>query len=635
MILPFKEIHHHYNTMKKLTWLLFGFLLCYFSAYGAETMPFTLINNSDYPDSEIYIALVGKQNGSSIWVDFSTNAEGATQTRPINTSYNSLHKSASDWGYANIFVPLSQISNKVLYMPKLTACRIFFAFKSPMYIHFFDDGGYAGADLQNPADPNHGIRWELVEFSWADNGLWVNTSRVDAYQYPMGVELWGAPGANNAYMKAGELMSHQDILDKFRTEMQHSPFAACYTESGFEDDTHNGIIMQPSKIAAFKEGGEAENYFQDYIDRIWQAFSTKQLVANQGERGIWRGGVAGQTLTMTGELGAFSGVSASVPYKPTTQDVIEGKGALATGSEQDKALQAQLCGAISRGVVDVNVPSGQEQNWGDASKFFVTDVHNRYVAFFHQEDVSYKGKTYAFAYDDTFDQSSTLVTSIPEKVQITIGGFVNDPNQDNQQPPVGDDNNGNKEDEEGTDPVLPELPSPSVGTEIGNGVAGTLQYDYQFAYNGSQVTVTFTCTNPNDFVGIVPALFNKTGGGFVETIGSGTSISVSIPASPGDQIIVAAKFMFAGGDAITPDYTYTVPLSTSLLQSSSIPFVVYPTIVTNYLYVQGAESETYRITNLLGVTQLEGSEYPISVASLSSGYYVLLINNRQFKFIKQ
>lgn len=623
---------------------LFSFICCFLVALtiqAVDTLPFTLVNNSDYSDSEIYIGLVGKQNGSSVWVDFSTNAESATQVRPINSSYNTIHKNDADWGYANIFVPLSSITNKVLHLPKITACRIFFAFKTPMYIHFFDDGGYAGADLQNPSDPNHGIRWELVEFSWADNGLWVNTSRVDAYQYPMGVELWGAAGANNAYMKAGELMSHQDILDKFRTEMKDSPFAACYTESGFEGDKHKGIIMQPSKISAFKEGGAAENYFKDYIDRIWSAFTSKQLVANQGERGIWRGGVSGESLTMVGEFGAFNGVTATVPYKPTTQDVIEGKGALATGSEQDKALQAQLCGAISRGVVDVNVASGVEQNWGDASKFFVTDVHNRYVAFFHQTDVSYDGKTYAFAYDDTFDQSSTLVTSIPEKVQVTIGGFVGNPNQDVVPPAI-------------EDPEVPQDPNPGGGNQDDNeqgdeegngnnnneggdaaiGQVANVQYNYSFVPSGNSVLVTFTCTNPNEIVGLVPVIFNKTGGGFEETIGSGNTISIAIPANPGDKIVVAAKFMFAGGDAITPDYTYEMPISTDILVQSAV-MQVYPTSTAAWLHVTNAPENSYQISDLLGVVKLTGCDFPIYVGDLNRGYYFLRIGTKYIKFFKQ
>lgn len=623
----------------KRTFYFLCFLCFACCMHAAETLPFTLVNNSDYSDAEIYIGLVGKQNGSSVWVDFSTNAAGATQVRPINSSYNTIHKTASDWGYANIFVPLSQINERVLHLPKITACRIFFAFKKPMYIHFFDDGGYAGADLQNPSDPNHGIRWELVEFSWADNGLWVNTSRVDAYQYPMGVELWGAQGANNAYMKAGELMSHQDILDLFRTQMKSSPFSACYTESGFEGDNHKGIIMQPSKIAAFKEGGEAENYFQDYIDRIWQAFSSKQLVANQGERGIWRGGVSGQSLTMVGELGAFNGVTATVPYKPTTQDVIEGKGALATGSEQDKALQAQLCGAISRGVVDVNTPSGVEQNWGDASKFFVTDVHNRYVAFFHQTNVSHDGKTYAFAYDDTFDQSSTLVTSIPEKVRVTIGGFVGNPNQD-VVPPTDDDkeddnNNDNNNEPDNDDEEAGNKEPIGGGSSSINGQVSNIQYECSFVPNAEGVLVTFTCTNADQIVGLVPALFNKTGGGFAETIGSGATIQVLIPANPGDEIIVATKFMFAGGDAITPDYSYVMPISTALPLTQEPSMLVYPTSTDSWLYVENAPVSTYRITDLLGVVRLQGDEFPIQVAELPRGYYFLNIGSKYIKFYKQ
>lgn len=42
----------------------------------------------------------------------------------------------------------------------------------------------------------------------------------------------------------------------------------------------------------------------------------------------------------------------------------------------------------------------------------------------HQSDISYNSKSYAFAYDDVNEQSSTLQTTIPDSVKITIGGFA-------------------------------------------------------------------------------------------------------------------------------------------------------------------------------------------------------------------
>ena len=39
--------------------------------------------------------------------------------------------------------------------------------------------------------------------------------------------------------------------------------------------------------------------------------------------------------------------------------------------------------------------------------------------------ISFESQTYAFAYDDVFDQSSTIQANRLEKTRITVGGFYN------------------------------------------------------------------------------------------------------------------------------------------------------------------------------------------------------------------
>lgn len=383
----------------------------------SATIPMKLVNNSQFADNEIYVAIIGQYNGQWIYYDLNNNTSGNAKLNTLSTSVNTLDKTSSDWGFANIFTTLDKISNKTINLDHTYSCRVFFGFKSPLYLHAFDgNGGFAGADLQNSTDPNHGVRWELVEFTLDNyNVMFVNTSRVDAFQYPMGLELYGGSGSNNPYMKRGELKDYASIIDQWKTTNGSSQFNACYQDN-ITMDNLGGIIVQPSKVPSIKNNG----YFDDYINRIWSYFSTNQLYADMGQLGKWRGGVSGNVFTMTRES---DGAVAKIATKPSTTDVIEGAGAFATGSSVDLALQAMFCGAVNRGVIDLTVPSGQLQNWGDTNKFFCTDTFNPYVKFFHQKELSYDGYTYAFAYDDTFDQSSTCATSNPDHCVVTIGGF--------------------------------------------------------------------------------------------------------------------------------------------------------------------------------------------------------------------
>ena len=392
-------------------------LLCLMTTKSwAGTIPMQLVNNSQFADNEIYVAIIGKTNGKWIYYDLSNNNSGNVKLNTLSTSVNTLHKTSSDWGYANIFTTLDKISNKTINLVQTNSCRVFFGFRSKLYIHAFDDNkGFAGADFQNPSDPNHGIRWELMEFTLDENAIWVNTSRVDAFQYPMGVELYGGAGANNHYMKRGEIQDYSTIINRWNSTNGNNQFSACY-QKNITTDNLGGIIVQPSKVASIKGNG----YFNDYINRIWNYYSNNQLYADMGQLGRWRGRVSGSVFTLTRES---DGAVAKIYSKPTTTDAIEGDGAFNRGNSLDLALQAMFCGAINRGVIDLRVASGQLQYWGDRSKFFNTDTYNPYVKFFHQPDLSYDGYIYAFAYDDTFDQSSTCATSHPDHCVVTIGGF--------------------------------------------------------------------------------------------------------------------------------------------------------------------------------------------------------------------
>ena len=151
------------------------------SLFAQLTLPYTFENNSEYQDNEIYIGLVGKMDPiGDVWMNISDSS-----IRAMSASENTIPgpewSTPSTWLYPDIFTKLSDLPNKTIQIPQgLFACRIFISFESPMYLHFHETGGYAGANLNSDSDPNDGIRWELVELTWGDSGLWTNTSRVDA-----------------------------------------------------------------------------------------------------------------------------------------------------------------------------------------------------------------------------------------------------------------------------------------------------------------------------------------------------------------------------------------------------------------------------------------------------------------------
>ena len=390
---------------------------------AGTTLPLKLVNNSEFADNEIYVAIIGNYNGNTIYYDLKNNYQNNASLPVLNESANTLTKAGQPWGFANIFTTLDQIRDKTIHLEHTSACRIFFSFKSPMYLHAFAQG-YAGADFGNPGDPNHGIRWELIEFTYNDDSnIWINTTRVDAFQYPMGLELFGSASSGEKYIKRGELLTYRDIIARWQNQHGGDQYAACL-QNDITTDNLGGIILQPSKVTSVKNSG----FMDSYINSVWDYFRNNDMYVSMGVLGTWRGRVSGDKFTLTCQQGNYfkPGTVATIPWKPSTTDAVEGAGAFATaaGTEGDLPVQAMFCGAFNRGVVQLTTGL---QDWSPSgcNYFNMGYTCNEYVKFFHQTDLTSDGYTYAFAYDDTFDQSATCHTNAPDHATVTIGGFVN------------------------------------------------------------------------------------------------------------------------------------------------------------------------------------------------------------------
>jgi hypothetical protein len=408
------QLKHLRGIRRHCALLLITGLMTIGSVFAQSNVPFTLYNNSTFTDANIFVAVVGKQGGNHVWIDTRTSTVRLMQSSDNTVQGPIVNGDGGPGGsgkYANCFARLSEIPNKVINVPGIEGCRILISFNTQLYLYFFGPTqGYAAPNLANPNDPNQGIRFEMIELTNAPNGMWANTTRVDSYQYPMGLEVWGN---SNFYKKVGELKTHAQILSQWQSTAP-AAFASCY-------DAGKGIIHFPSKVSAFQSGGPQANYFGAYIDAIWSKYTSGDLVFNAGDAGTWRGRVSGSTFTFTR---TSDGQVARITRKPTTTETMEGSGVLAEGGQWDKVVQAQICAAINRHAIDLNLVTGATQDFASSSKYYVTSPFNWYCKFWHQTDISHDGMTYAFCYDDVFDKSSTINAPSPTRATITIGGFA-------------------------------------------------------------------------------------------------------------------------------------------------------------------------------------------------------------------
>ncbi|MCR5886633.1 beta-1,3-glucanase family protein [Hymenobacter sp. J193] len=387
------------------------------------SIPFTIANNSPFPDSDLYVAIVGKDaNGNHLWIN-AANGQVLPMSASYNTvtgpTYNGNTGPGQNSKYAACFTKLSNIPNKTFTLPYIAGCRVFISQGQQLYLYFFGasgaPSGYAAPDFQNPNDPNKGIRYEFIELTNNQYGFFGNHTRVDSYHYPMGLELWG----NGYYKRAGELKSHADILSAYQS----------FAPTAFQSllNTSAGTIICPGKSPAFQAGGAQASYFNAYIDAIWSKYVNEDLIFYAGDAGVFKGRISNGRLTVVGQSGGFAGRTGIVSRKPTTQEVLEGKGVLdqrVSDGDLDLVIQSQLCAAINRHVVNTTTPNPGQQNWYNASQYYLTAPANYYARFWHQGGISVDNLNYGFAYDDVNDQSSSLHTPQPTKVVATFGGFA-------------------------------------------------------------------------------------------------------------------------------------------------------------------------------------------------------------------
>lgn len=165
--------------------------------------------------------------------------------------------------------------------------------------------------------------------------------------------------------------------------------------------------------------------------------------------------------------------------------------------------------------------------------------------------------------------------------------------------------------DEPEEPVEPEATSGEGSYTIPSGMneGKELKYTWAFTQTGKDVTVTFACTNKDDIVGIVDGyVFDKTDG-FAEHEGLTYTWT---NCTEGQKVTAAHKWMFAEGDFVTPDFTYTVKAEGDIPQESIVKTVQllgtwnWDVSVDNLTLTKQADANVW--TGTLDLTDIYGDQ---------------------------
>jgi hypothetical protein len=362
--------------------------------------------NGAYRDDQIYVAVIAHdpaKDGQFVYL----KPDGTTVLMSAADNDAPGHLTKNGQNYSNYFFTLAQA--KTLKFPKLSGARAFVALGSPLYIKTLKDAnnqiGFAGPDVRNPTDPNIDVYFDWYEFTYGDNGLWLNNTQVDQFGFPLTQDVYGSN--RTTHVRSGITESRASIFAAYQKEvppeflpMNPSPYR----------------IMAPSK-GSFDEGQPNGKYFDAYIASMWDYYRTHTLTLSMwGNARKFLGQTVGDQLVFT-EVDQGNGAYVGGKYyvgRPSTQDMLEARGTLATGNSTELAIEAQVAAALNRHIME------DDTQWAAPSPaWYAKAPYNAYAKFWH--DHSIDRKAYGFSYDDVADQSSTLVSPSPEHVVLGIG----------------------------------------------------------------------------------------------------------------------------------------------------------------------------------------------------------------------
>ncbi|KAF1009659.1 MAG: Beta-galactosidase BoGH2A [Luteibacter sp.] len=368
--------------------------------------------NGKWRDDQIFVEVIAKDaanNGVFSWV----KPDGTIVAMNIADNTGPGHLTKNGDTFPNYAFTLAQA--KLLKLPPLFSGRIFVSVGEPLYMKnvLGADGvlGFAGPNPLNGTDPNLNIQYDWYEFTWGDNGIWINTTQVDQFSIPLTLDLYGDGKTN--HQKAGITETRDQIFTEYNKEVP-----AEFQIANLGPDTVR--ILAPGKDA-FDAGKPQAHYYDAYIDQMWQYYENHTLKMTIGQK-EFEGVVVDGVLTFQHtnwstfhEQDEPEGMLFNVS-KPSTQDVLEGKGNLANSHDPwgvEGQLEAQLCGAFNRHVVD------DVSKWKDDSQYYLQAPSNYYSRFWHAHSID--GKAYGFSYDDVSDHSSSLIDGHPEHLEFGIG----------------------------------------------------------------------------------------------------------------------------------------------------------------------------------------------------------------------
>jgi len=366
-------------------------------AIGPAILPVTVGNNTGRGEA-VYLYVIGKQLSSG------------------RLGYVNQGGGFTPWSGGSVPpVPAPDVSipgpgnggNTTINFPRGFSGRVYFSLGEKIKFFLTTDGFVQPAPWAG-GDPNRDILFDWSEFTYNDDGLWINSSQVDMFAVPHAVTVTGSNGATK---RTGDVVNNgrNAIIEGIRSQSGWAN--TVYTRS---DGTVLRVLAPGKAVGA---GVLSANYYSSYITSAWNAYVNRTLTVTPflDQPSIkYFGRTSGNVMTFTNT----SGQVVKTFNRPSDASVWGCDGDLPAPNDQVVGpISRTLCAALTRGTLGTL----DTQPTTNPADFYRNSPVNHYGRIIHANMVD--GKAYTFPFDDVGAFESLVHDGDPRSAGIILSPF--------------------------------------------------------------------------------------------------------------------------------------------------------------------------------------------------------------------
>lgn len=374
-----------------------------------NTIALTISNNSAVASSNIQIYVFGQDSGNN-WVylnhDWTTSAWSQTSNIPGIPFYAGGNGSGS--------------SSQTIYLPQLTAARVFIA-----------QGSLPIPNDSSPApwngDGSVSVPFDWIEYTWnaASNGITLNSTAVDQLGLPLTINLIGKQNQTIGF-KSGAFTQINSQLQALG-----SPWNLVNSQW-----SQAKRILNPKHIfAAGNTFGGSPSQFDSVMKTAWELYKNNTFTLGStftdGSTTLYGRVDSSDNFNFYSDAGLTNLVlTISSPFTTgdATYQAFAGAGVFVPAGQLGQNVGRDLVACLNRGIMDTTSggPVTVTELICTSSSFYPgRPYQNEFARIVHSvaNDSTYgfNGLAYAFSYDDACNlYSSAISDASPAQLNVTI-----------------------------------------------------------------------------------------------------------------------------------------------------------------------------------------------------------------------